>query len=200
MPRIIDYPIVLDQMTKEGFRSLYHNSGAFGFAASASTVSRGWIGPVDPSIRAAAMLLVRQIHEPFAQRMTGMMIQLWQQSLPGSVWVMPKSHWAYELEFGSREWLPEVLNKIDVDPAKLLPLNNAAALEFQAGESESLGYLVRELLLYLVGSDFQMVFSGRRTICTIHTRQQLWWTTADPIIAERMESLLPAEPDIDENT
>jgi hypothetical protein len=200
MPTIVDYPTVLDLLTRQGLKSLYHNSGAFGFGSDVATTSRGWVGPVDPSIRASAMPIVRHMLPPYAQTMTDLMIQLWQSDLPGPVWVMPKSHWAYELEFGSREWLPDLLQRIGVDSTRLLRLNNAAALAFSPEEIQPLQLLVRELLCYLVGSDFQMVFFNHRTICTIHSRQQLWWTTADPIIVQRMESLPGIETDIDENT
>ena len=191
MATIIDYPIVLNQLTQQGFKSLYYNSGAFGFQPSAVTISRGWIGREDSSIRETARAIVRQVPPPFEMRMAELMIQLWNETLPGPVWVMPKSHWAYELEFGSREWLPGVLGKIGIDSSKLLPLNNAAAIEFVDGEVEELRLVVTELLTRLVGSDFQIVFPGRGTICTIHNRGQLWWTTEDLGVGERLEAVLP---------
>jgi hypothetical protein len=124
MPIIIDYPIVLNQLAQQGFKSLYHNSGAFGFAPTVTTISRGWIGREDPSIRESARSIVRQITPPTESRMAELTIQFWKQSLPGPVWVMPKSHWAYELEFGSRDWLPGVLKQIGIDSAHLLPLKS----------------------------------------------------------------------------
>src|SRR5439155_11912531 len=54
MPRVIDYPIVLEQLTAAGFVSLYHNAGAFGFAADAHVHAIGWVGVDDPTIRDAA--------------------------------------------------------------------------------------------------------------------------------------------------
>ena len=63
MPRMIDYTTVLDQLTREGFKSLYFNSGAFGFPPGVETFSRGWIGEPDRSIRESALALVRQVCE-----------------------------------------------------------------------------------------------------------------------------------------
>jgi hypothetical protein len=187
MPKIIDYQTVLDRLTKQGLKSLYHNSGAFGFSSGVETVSRGWIGPEDASIRESARAMVRNVSEPYAQRMTELTILLWRECLSGAVWIMPKSHWSYELEFGSREWLAKVLEQIGVDAAALAPLNNAPAIEFVDGDVDQLGFFVRELLARLVGSDFQMVFPGRDTICTIHTRTQLWWTTGDSTVAQKLD-------------
>ena len=57
MPKIIDYSIVLERMEREGFRSLYHNSGAFGFVDEAGVESVGWIGGADETLKPAARLL-----------------------------------------------------------------------------------------------------------------------------------------------
>jgi len=43
MPKIIPYEQVLRRMTEQGFVSLYHNSGAFGFASSGKPQAVGWI-------------------------------------------------------------------------------------------------------------------------------------------------------------
>jgi hypothetical protein len=193
MPTIIDYTIVLNQLMQQGFKSLYHNSGAFGFSPSAHTLSRGWIGREDSSIRASARAIVRQFAAPYEKLMAEKLADVWLESLVGPVWVMPKSHWAYELEFGSREWLPDALEKIGIDSGKLLPLNNAAAIEFDPAEAEQLKILVETLLTRLVGSDFQMVFPDRNTICTIHNRGQLWWTTADLVVGKRLDVLVPVD-------
>ena len=45
MPHIIDYPLVVEQMTRQRFVSLYPNSGAFGFPPESGAASLGWIGP-----------------------------------------------------------------------------------------------------------------------------------------------------------
>ena len=191
MPKVIDYTVVLNQLQKRGLKSLYHNSGAFWFTDGVETFSRGWIGPEDASISHSARLLVRRAAEPFAENLTSLFTQFWQRKSPGKIWIMPKSHWAYELQFGSREWLPRVLDGIGVDSRQLENLNNAAAIEFDSAELEVAGSLVGELLARLVGSDFQAVFADYRTICTIHSRTQLWWTTVDPTVIAALDILLP---------
>jgi hypothetical protein len=193
MPNIVEYSIVLDRLIKEGYRSLYFNSGAFGFGNGVKTESRGWIGPHDGSIRESARSIVRQTGSPYDVVLSKALIKTWQTKLPGAVWAMPKSHWAYELEFGHRDWLPDVLNQIGVDAKLLAPLNNAAAIEFKPGEEKAFDFFVRELLQRLFSSDFQLVFPGHSTICTIHTRCQLWWTTTKPAVIETLDALLPAD-------
>jgi hypothetical protein len=193
MPQIIEYSTVLESLTGQGLKSLYHNSGAFGFAEGTATISRGWIGPMDPSIRESARSLIRQVPLPHEPRLAHLLIDAWQQFLPGVVWVMPKSHWAYELEFGSRDWLPGLLDNIGIDSGRLLPLNNGAAIEFSAGESALLELFAAELLTRLLGSDFQAVFAGNGTICTIHQQGQLWWTSTDAGIVEKLDQLLSGE-------
>lgn len=190
MPRIVDYPTVLDLLTRQGLKSLYYNSGAFGFPPDVQTTTRGWIGKPDAAIRPAAMQWIRQVNEPFGQQLSAHFLWVWKQYLPGPVWVMPKSHWAYELEFGSRAWMPAALAAVGVDWQQLLPLNNAAAIEFAEADAELLGNFVIELLTRLDGSDFQAVFAGGQTICTIHSRGQLWWTTVDAAVAGRLDAVL----------
>ena len=194
MPKIIEYSIVLDSLTQRGFKSLYHNSGAFGFPVGTATLSRGWIGPDDPSIRESARPFVRHVELPHEPRLAHLLTTAWQQFLPGPIWVMPKSHWAYELEFGSRDWLPELLGKIGIDSVLLRPLNNGAAIEFSAVETAHLELFVRELLTRLLGSDFQAVFADHRTICTIHQQGQLWWTSTDVPVVEKLNQLIDLEP------
>jgi hypothetical protein len=193
MPRIIDYPTVLQRMTKLGYRSLYFNSGAFGFERGVETLSRGWIGPPDRSIRESARAIVRQASAPFALTMTTSMIDVWSKSVPGPLWLMPKSHWAYELDFGHRDWLPAVLQQIGIDPAALAGLNNAVAIEFTESDKSEFVYIVIELLNRLVTSDFQSVFLDHSTICTVHTRCQLWWTTTSARVIDRLDEALPGD-------
>jgi hypothetical protein len=85
------------------------------------------------------------------------------------------------------------LNQIGIDPKPLASLNNAAAIEFQPGDEKTFDLFVRELLTRLFSSDFELVFPGQSTICTIHTRCQLWWTTTKPAVVEALDALLPAD-------
>ena len=194
MPSVVDYPLVLENMTAAGLRSLYFNSGAFGFANAVQTTSVGWVGPVDETIRPAARPLTRQVGEPYPATLAGLLGQAWADLLPGDVWVLPKSHWGYELDFGSKAWLPDVLRSIGVDPAVLAGRNSAAAVAFSAGQGAAFGVLVENLLARLQGSDFAAAWPGRRVACTIHSHQQLWWTTDDADLTAGLDRLVPAAP------
>ena len=194
MPTIVDYPIVLADQLRVGLKSLYYNSGAFGFSNGVLTTSVGWIGPPDETIRPAARPLTRQVGEPFTPTLAGLLTRAWQDLLPGDVWVMPKAHWAYELDFGSKAWLPDVLRSIGVDPASLVTRTNGSAVAFAPDEVEPFTLLTESLLRQLTGSDFAAAWPGRRVACTIHSHRQLWWTTDDAGVAVGLNRLVPARP------
>jgi len=183
VPKIIDYPDVLCRMTEAGFRSLYHNSGAFGFAADSSPHVVGWIGADDPTIRAEAMSRAQRVPPPYEQNLSALLVRAWQEGLPGPLWLMPASHWSYELEFGNFDWLPAALRQLAIDPASLQSRNNGAAIEFAPHESSYAGQFAKTLLELLHGSDFTVAFPGQPVICTLHHHKQLWWQTSDDAIA-----------------
>lgn len=103
--------------------------------------------------------------------------------------MMPKSHWAYELDFGSREWMPELLRQIGIDPVSLQHRTNASAIEFRPDEMQSLPVMVEGLLRNLLGSDFALGFPGHAVICTLHHHKQIWWTSTDPALIESLRQL-----------
>ena len=70
-------------------RSLYYNSGAFGFPNGVATSFVGWIGPDDPSIRAEAMAQARRVAPPYEQSLADLAARAWETIFPGPVWVMP---------------------------------------------------------------------------------------------------------------
>ncbi len=191
MPWIIDYQLVLEQMREQRFKCLYYNSGAFGFPPDVQTQSVGWIGPADGSIREVAKAMTRSVAAPYEASLSALAMQAWRELLPGRVWVMPKSHWAYELDYGSRDWMPPLLENVGVDPGLLFGRNNAAAIEFGPGDEEGFRYFIERLLQMLLGSDFTLAFPRRNTICTVHSHKQLWWTTAEAAVGEGLERLLP---------
>jgi hypothetical protein len=176
MPRVVDYDIVSGRMRERGFVSLYHNSGAFGFAAGKNVLTRGWIGPDDPTIRDAARGLVRQYPPPFEENLAAAFASA-RKPLQSDAWLMPKSHWHYEMQFGNRELLEALLPDIGLDPADLRDRNNGAAIEFSTNENDALQRAVRTLLGGLVQSDFLVAFPDAATLCTIHHHKQLWWQT-----------------------
>ncbi len=166
-------------MEADGFRSLYHNSGAFGFPRGADVKYAGWEGPADASIRAEARGYLRQIAPPYEANLSRGAGQVWMDHLSSPAWVMPMSHWSYELDFGSREWMPAALNAVGVDGNELLTRANGAALEFQVDERAPFESLLSQLLSNLRTSDFTLAFPGQPALCTVHHHKQLWWQTTD---------------------
>jgi hypothetical protein len=103
---------------------------------------------------------------------------------------MPKSHWSYELQFGSPVWLPGRLRSIGIDPAALVDRTNAAAIEGGLDDAPAVTGLVESLLTELAGSDFAMLFPGRRTVCALHHHKQVWWTTADESVGRGLDRIV----------
>jgi len=182
MPRIIDFEHVLQRMEADGFRSLYHNSGSFGFSPGAGVRYAGWVGPPDASIRAEARAQLRQFAPPHAQRLARAAADVWAEHLVGAIWMMPMSHWAYELEFGSRDWMPAALREAGMDPALLSPRADGSAIQFDSNERGPFETLVERLLAGLSSSDFMLAFPGRPALCTVHHHEQLWWQTTNPAL------------------
>jgi hypothetical protein len=186
VPQIVDYSIVLERMSGLKLRSLYYNSGSFGFDADESTQSIGWIGPADPTIKAAARNFIRLVPEPYAENLAKLLVRAWAQILPGKIWIMPASHWAYELDFGSRDWMPAALQEIGIDSELLRERTNAAAIEFLPEESPMAESFVAGLLEMLKQSDFAIAFPDHRVTCLLHHHKQLWWTSADSAVMDRL--------------
>jgi hypothetical protein len=106
---------------------------------------------------------------------------------------MPASHWAYELDFGSRDWLPAVLEHIGIDPGLLQRRTTAAAIEFAPEELEHLEHLVTRLLEMLQHSDFAIAFPRRRVVCSLHHHKQIWWTVAEAEVHHALDSLVSSK-------
>jgi hypothetical protein len=187
MPWIIDYNMVVEQMRSQKLKCNYYNSGAFAFADPAGARHVGWIGPEDPTLRPAAREAARAVPPPYEENLARLCTQTWQKHFPGRVWAMPMSHWAYELSYGSRDWMPALIEHIDLDPGLLEGRNNAAAIEFSADESHHFEHFTQRLLEMLLGSDFMLAFVGRPILCTLHHHKQLWWSTTDGDVAAILE-------------
>jgi hypothetical protein len=189
VPRIIDYPDVLQRLTERGLVSLYHNSGAFGFPRGAPTQTVGWIGREDPTLRPAARDAAISIASPYEETLARLLVRFWRERVADAVaWVMPMSHWSYELDFGSAAWMPQMLREIGVDPDDLRPRNNGSAIEFSPAEHDALKTCVRSLLASLSTSDFAVTFPGRPVVCTVHHHKQLWWVTTDERLAQALRT------------
>jgi hypothetical protein len=188
MPAIIDYPIVLERMTAGGFRCNYYNSGAFGFPAM--PLVRGWIGPPDSTIKADLIPGVRYVKPPYESRLARAAAEIWKTVLPGAAWVMPMSHWHFELHDGSRDWMPASLEEIGVDSKRLENRADGAALEFVLEEAAAFTRFLESLLGNLRVSDFLIAFPGRPALCTVHHHKQLWWMTTDEVLVERVDEIV----------
>ena len=197
MAWIVDYVQVLEQMTGQGLRSLYFNSGAFGFPEGAATESVGWVGPPDASLRPAAQAIARHVPPPYEQHLASLLVRAWQDHLPGKVWLMPKSHWAYELDYGSPEWMPALLENAGIDAGQLQPRTNAAAIEFNPSEAEPFSRIVQGLLRMLLGSDFAVAFPGRPVVCTLHHHKQVWWTSTDRALIQTLDRMATGAASVD---
>jgi hypothetical protein len=191
MPKVLEYDHVLQTLTVQGFKSLYYNSGSFAFRPEDKFFTQGWLGPPDSTIRADALSFTRQIQPPFSANLAQFTQRVWSELVPGAVWIMPRSHWAYELDFGSKDWMPGALRAVGIEKTNLEFLTTGTAIEFEPYESNEFGSFLTSLLDNLSGSsDFQIAWPGRPLLCTVHHHQQLWWTTTDETIFRRLDALV----------
>jgi hypothetical protein len=187
LPSIIDYQIAYEMLLAQGLRCHYHNSGAFGFADAVETFVRGWIGPADGTIRSDMRSHVRKIDPPYETNLAQSLTNIWLQHFPGPAWVMPKSHWAHELNHGSREWMPALIEQVGLDPKVLQGRTTGDAIEFSAEESGSFHLFAQRLLEKLLGSDFLIAFPGHNVLCTLHHHKQLWWISTDADFIRKLD-------------
>lgn len=187
MPGIIDYPTVLATMTAAKFRCNYPFSGSFSIP---SGKIRGWIGPTDPTIRAEMQALTRPVAEPYITNLTEAAIRAWHIALPGIAWIMPASHWHFELHDGSRDWLPRTLADIGVDAKQLENRADGSAIQFAAGEIAEFTSFLTMLLANLKVSDFSIAFPGHSALCMVHHHKQLWWMSGDESLLRQIDAQL----------
>jgi hypothetical protein len=187
MPRIVDYATVRDRMLAGGFVSLYHNSGAFGFARGADWKMRGWIGPEDPTVRLEVRPYILHVDKPYAANLAANFVAA-RRRIRGDAWLMPKSHWHFELHDGNPQLLETLLPQIGIDPAMLRERNDGSAISFEIGEDESLRQAVERLLTELRVSDFLIAFPDAAAVCTVHHHVQLWWQTTDAHLFAMLEN------------
>jgi hypothetical protein len=166
----------------------YHNSGAFGFPSKSTVIIRGWIGPADATIKPALLDHVKMVAAPCESNLAQLAARVWQTALPGTVWIMPMSHWHFELHDGSRDWMPAVLQEISVDPKQLEERADGTALEFVVSEKDSFTRLLTGLLTNLRVSDFLLAFQDRPVVCMVHHHKQLWWQTTDATVADAIDA------------
>jgi hypothetical protein len=186
VPRIIEYPIALQHLQNQGLVCNYFNGGAFGFARNIETHILGWIAEDDPTIRPQLRPHIRQIAAPAEENMSRAAVAAWQTDCPGVAWIMPLSHWAFELDFGSKSWLPSLIQSVGVEPETLADRSDASPIEFAQEEHPQLSKFLAGLLENLTASDFMLAFPSRPLLCTIHHHKQLWWTSSDNSLIQRI--------------
>ncbi len=187
MPRIIEYKKALEGFQSQGLVCNYYNGGAFGFPAGVKVHILGWSGGDDPTIRPEMRRFMRIIPPPAEDNMARSAVAAWHGELGGRAWVMPLSHWAFELDFGSKGWLPQLLESLKIDPQLLAPRADASPIEFAKSEGDDLVTVIHSLLSNLKSSDFMVAFPGHPALCTIHHHRQLWWTSSDDALIERID-------------
>ena len=183
MARVIDYRDVLKQADTLGLISAYYNTGAFTFPAGETVHIVGWVGGADPTVRPGLATVTTD--EPVAANLVARLMAVWPGLIDGPAWVMPKSHWAFELDHGNGEWLTPALTAVGVDADVLRGRTDGAAIAFDGGDPAMAG-LIETLLNRLTASDFAVLFPRHRHLVTIHHHVQLWWQTTDTDLAERL--------------
>jgi len=176
-------------MKATGFACNYYNSGSFGFPKGLPIHVAAWIGPDDPTIRAEVQQYVRQVTPPFESTLARLTKRIWRELIGDSIWVMPASHWAFELDFGSRDWMPRLLERHGIDPAQLHDRTDGSAIEFCADEQFQFAEFLETLLARLTASDFTLAFPGQSIVCSVHHHQQLWWVTSDSALHSKLREL-----------
>ncbi|MDB5325511.1 MAG: hypothetical protein JWM57_1080 [Phycisphaerales bacterium] len=186
MARIVDYADVLRQVEILGLRCVYYNTGALGFPAGETPHIAGWLGPDDPTIRPEMAANSVRVPLPYPKNLAEKLGNVWPAVIDGEAWLMPKSHWAFELDHGNGPWLAPALRAVGIDPEMLRPRTTGDAIAFTPGE-DGLSGLVETLLQNLNTSDFSVLFPRHRLLLTIHHHQQLWWQAAEQETAQKLQ-------------
>lgn len=174
MARVVDYADVLRQAETLGLRCVYYNTGAFGFQADAAVHIIGWLGADDPSIRPDLLAGAVRVPPPYPRSLVERLGRVWPAVVDGEAWVMPKSHWAFELDHGNGPWLAPALRAVGVDPEPLRLRTDGSAIAFAAADPAGLAF-VETLLTNLRASDYAILFPRHQVLVTVHHHQQLWW-------------------------
>src|ERR1051325_9035643 len=106
----------------------------------------GWTAGEDPTIRPELRSSIHAFAPGATEKMAASASAAWSNYLPGPAWIMPLSHWAFELDFGSKAWLPTLLKSVHVEPYPLADRTDASPLEFQPGEQADLTRFLQTLL------------------------------------------------------
>jgi hypothetical protein len=183
VPHIVDYGTVLQILTDCGHSCAYHKSGSFAPQSESAQIV-GWALGDDPTIRADMRSHLQVV--PSLSTLLDRLSKAWTVSLRGEIWIMPASHWAFELTYGNADWLPQSLQAIGIDPQLLAGRNDGTAIAFAPGEADPLRILVSDLLTRSRGSDFTAAWPGHSTVAMLHHHGQIWWRTTDVSLADSL--------------
>jgi hypothetical protein len=186
MPRVVDYAMVVEKLVARGLVSLYHNSGAFGFPRGTDVNMLGWIAADDASLRAEVRPLARRVD---AAELPGKFIAA-RERFAGDAWLMPKSHWHFELQDGHPQLLAALLPELGIDPATLRERNDGSAIAFSRDEDDLLRHAVARLIDGMRQSDFSIVFpdADALAVVTLHHHKQIWWQATDAALIARLDA------------
>ena len=188
MTAIIPYSNVLIAMSSIGAICNYHNSGSFGLSGD-NVQTVGWLTDDDPTIRPE----MRQHSRLFSRdELIPRLLQIWQKHLPGPIWIMPASHWAFELNYGNADWLPQRLSEIGIDPSLLRDRNDGSAIAFDWTERNAVTDLTADLLTRSTASDFTATWPTHATVAMLHHHRQIWWRTMELELADDLRLISPS--------
>ena len=196
MASIIEYPIALQRLQQQGLVCNYFNGGAFGFPKGTSVTTLGWISDEDWTIKPDLRPNLRRFAPPAQESLAKAAVAAWVNELSSPALIMPLSHWAFELDFGSRNCLPNLIEIVGLglDPNLLAHRADASPIEFSLKEQPTLQRFVQTLLANLVSSDFMLAFPCHPILCTIHHHKQLWWRGSDKALIERISGYSMNQP------
>ncbi len=180
MASVVAYDRAMAELLSRGMVCLYFNSGSFGFEESREVVHAGWLIGDDASLTPRARDAARVIDPPETRRLAQLAGALWRR-VGGPAWLMPGSHWAYELDFATPD-LAGVLEAAGIAPREL-DVHDGRPVQFDPHEAESFEAVVSWLLDSGTTSDYRLALLGPGGVTVsgiIHHHRQLWWTTPAP--------------------
>lgn len=180
MAQVLDYGQVQQVLVGKGLKCLYHNSGSWGFAGGKTVAAVGWVLGEDMTMTPAARKVARVLGG--LEELVAGIGKAWAR-VGGEAWVLPGSHWAYELDFGTPA-MEGVLKRWGVSGVEgLVGRNDGSAVVFGDGEEGAFMGVLGELFRIGTASDYQLIFPAVPITGILHHHVQVWWQTEDTSLA-----------------
>lgn len=189
MAAIVDYAIVLQTLTAQGLKCLHYNGGVFGFLQDTPVRHVGWLTGDDPTLTAVARASAHLVSPPTSSTLSRGLIETWTSNLAGPLWILPGSHWAYELTYGGQKKLADLLNRLSIAPDSLSNRTTADAIAFELSDIEPAMAFCTHLLDLLNVTDFTAIWPQSRVTALLHHHRQIWWTLPENWQNEAAESV-----------